>query len=386
MSSSSVEVSFDTSQLLNSHALDGSDFLDPEFSPSPTKRDATPLKFNPCLILSVESTPDLACQRLFSSELFLVTQHLREGKTVDITSNASPLKSRRSARADVSDTSDERLRNNKIEKLLYQLSDDTEGDYEMDSEVRSGVVTNRFQRKPYDAFDLHLDNFLQNPNGRKNSKSPPSSLFFHENKENLSSLVKPSKRKLIDSRTNISFRKRRSTPPLPSSSAANGILPASMVSGITIPPIHNLASKQVPETSPHRICVPRSVNLPKQPAIKFRKNCSIFLVDSLTGSVSDATQFGTELNSSNCEGFPLPDDINEVVQIPTNATGPGTSPAKMAIIKAVYSRRLWKKEQKSEKVGFYSKREFEEVKLKAGLQMTIFNDTKKVRWADDLEW
>lgn len=305
---------------------------------------------------------------------------------MDLNNSGSPRKGRQSTLVKISDTSEKGLRNNKIEKLLYQLNDETEGDYEMDSQVRSGVLTNRFLNRSYDAFDLHLDKFLQDPNGRKDLRSLSSSLLFNENKENLSSLVKPSKRKLIDSRINSPFRKRRSTPPLPSSSIANGILPASMVNSGPHPVIQSSASKKVLETSPHRICVPQCVKLPKQSAIKFRKNCSIFLVDSLTGSVSDATQFGTELNSSNCEGFPLPDDINEVVQIPTNVTGPGTSPPKMAIIKAVYSRRLWKKEQTSEKVGFYSKKEFEEVKLRRGLQMTIFNDTKKVRWADDLEW
>ncbi|RKP29376.1 hypothetical protein METBISCDRAFT_24295 [Metschnikowia bicuspidata] len=322
--------------------------------------------------------PDLTCHLLFSSELFLMTQHLRDGGSAVFNPNLSPSKPRFSSGLEI-DRNEECLRNNKIEKLLSQLSDDTEGDYEMDCELRSSNVTNRFNKKSHDAFDLHLDNFLQEP------KKPVSSQFDNENKENLSSVVKPSKRKLVDSAPKTLLRKRRTTPPLPKSSMANGILPASLVGNTAIPVLRTTASSKVLETSPQRICVPRSVNLPKQPAIKFQKNNSIFLVDSLTGSVSDATQFGTELNSSNCEGFPLPDDINEVVQIPTNATG--SAVPKMAIIRAIYSKRLWnKKLMEAGKIGFYSKREFEEVKLHEKAQMTVYNDEKKVRWSEDLEW
>ena len=379
MSSSSVEVSFDTSALLDSTGVDVSDFLVPENSPSPTKRElSSSLQFRPCLNLSLDSMPDLTCHLLFSSELFLMTQHLRDGGSAVFNPNLSPSKPRFPSGLEI-DRSEECLRNNKIEKVLSQLSDDTKGDYEMDCELRSSNVTNRFNKKSHDVFDLHLDNFLQEP------KKPVSSQFDNENKENLSSVVKPSKRKLVDSAPKTLLRKRRTTPPLPKSSMANGILPASLVGNTAIPVLRTTASSKVLETSPQRICVPRSVNLPKQPAIKFQKNNSIFLVDSLTGSVSDATQFGTELNSSNCEGCPLPDDINEVVQIPTNATG--SAVPKMAIIRAIYSKRLWnKKLMEAGKIGFYSKREFEEVKLHEKAQMTVYNDEKKVRWSEDLEW
>lgn len=380
MSSSSVEVSFDTSALLDSCSFSGNDFLDPELYHGPTKKTtASNIQPRPYLLLSPESTPDLGCQLLFSSELFLMTQHLREGGHSG--RNTSPLKNKKLTLDDDQGSSEERLRNCKIEKLIHQLSEDTSGDFEMDDELRSHVFTSRFQKKSFDAFDLHLDNFLQEP------KKPTSNLVNNENKENLTSLVKPSKRKLADSAPKSQFRKKRPTPPLPKSSVANGMLPASMVNNSVLSLLQSPATKKVLETSPHRICVPRCVDLPKQPALKFRQNNSIFLVDSLTGSVNDATQFGTELNSSNCEGFPLPDDINEVVQIPTNTTGPVSSAPKMAIIKAIYSKRMWSNEiYENEKIGFYSKREFEELKLNANPQMTIYNDKKQVRWAEDLEW
>lgn len=375
MSSSSVEVSFDTTALLDSHAADTSCLLDSEPRHSPTKKDLNSTAFHPCLILSPELTPDLRCLLLFSSELFLMTQHLRDEGFSD--RNCSPTKLKQTS----SVVDQDRLSNSKIEKLLGQLSDDTDGDFDIDSNLRSRAFPSRFQMKSYDAFDIHLDNYLKEPN-----KSTPD-MFFNENKENHSSVVKPSKRKLMDSRPKTPFRKRRSTPPLPKTSLDNNFLPASLVNSTAIPQLKSTVLKSVPETSPHRICVPKYVSLPKTPALKFRKDSSIFLVDSLTGSVSDATQFGTELNSSNCEGFPLPDDVNEVVQIPTNSAGPLSNAPKMAIIKATYSKRLWKKEsQESRRVGFYSKREFEELKLNTNPQMTVYNDKKNVRWADDLEW
>lgn len=385
MSSSSVEISFDTSTLLDSHTLDASDFLGSDFCTSPTKKDFnTENGFRPCLILSSESTPDLKCLLLFSSELFLMTQHLREDAFSS--RSTSPKKRRHMLSAEEGmGSSDEQLRNDKIEKLLSRLGDDGNEDYEMDSDVRSRAFPSRFSKKSFDAFDLHLDNFLQEP--KKLTSVSSSSLFFDENKENLSSLAIPSKRKLVDSGIKTPFRKKRSTPPLPKSGEASGLLPASIIGGSLRPNLQASVQKAVLETSPHRICVPRCIKLPRQPALKFKKNSSIFLVDSLTGSVSDATQFGTELNSSNCEGFPLPDDINEVVQIPTNSNGPYSAAPKMAIIKAIYGKKLGNFTTKEkEKIGFYSKREFDEVKLNASPQMTVYSDEKKVRWAEDLEW
>lgn len=73
--------------------------------------------------------------------------------------------------------------------------------------------------------------------------------------------------------------------------------------------------------SPNRICTPNhtGIDAPFKPSLKYQNSpFNIYLVDSLTGLINDATQFGTELNASNCEGFPLPEHVNEIVQIPTN--------------------------------------------------------------------
>lgn len=78
----------------------------------------------------------------------------------------------------------------------------------------------------------------------------------------------------------------------------------------------------------------RQISHALKPILKFKKleNQLTFIVDSLTGSVHDATQFGTELNSVNCNGFPLPETINEIVQIPT--TEGKAEEQKVAFIKA----------------------------------------------------
>lgn len=78
----------------------------------------------------------------------------------------------------------------------------------------------------------------------------------------------------------------------------------------------------------------RQIKHPLKPILKHKQleNQLTFIVDSLTGSVHDATQFGTELNSVNCNGFPLPETTNEIVQIPTSEGKPEEQ--KVAFIKA----------------------------------------------------
>lgn len=115
------------------------------------------------------------------------------------------------------------------------------------------------------------------------------------------------------------------------------------------------------------------------------------MVESLTGLINDATQFGTELNASNCEGFLMPDNINEIVQIPTNEVGPSAK-KKLAIIKAHHSKRFTDDQSdltksRSGSPGFYLKQEFEKYReLTPPSQVQVHRDKKAVRWADELEW
>jgi len=125
---------------------------------------------------------------------------------------------------------------------------------------------------------------------------------------------------------------------------------------------------------------------PQHLVLKPLNKLDIYLVDSLTGLVNDATQFGTELNASNCEGFPMPEDVNEIVQIPTNETVPSSEQQKMALIKAYHSTRVVTLPSDSSYRGFYNKREFDEYVRMGKTEAKAHEEKRRVRWAEDLEW
>lgn len=334
MESPTFDVSFDASALLDDFALD-------DALASPKKK--SPRRNGPVPFLSHDTTPKLPClTALATAELFQVTHHLR----------------------------DRSLHNDKIEKLVALLQENDD-DLVLDDQLRTRVFRGRVARdRPLDALDLLLDNFLRQSPEKAAPRSPLRlrAAFNEANKEN--EVPMPSKRKLSDLQRKRPLKRLRGGIPLLQSPGMNGSTAEIDTSS--------------PARSPQRVCVPKSVTLPGRACLKFRENMSIFLVDSLTGSVNDATQFGTELNSSNCEGFPLPDDVNEVVQIPTNDTVPASAAPKMAIIKAIHGRRFGP--AGTAKKGFYTKQEFTDVKVKKA-EIPIYNDSqKKVRFASVLEW
>lgn len=338
MKSSPIEVSFDTSNLLDDYQFSAQDLLPEIASPvkKPTHSNRSGHQDSPkSQQLSPSTTPDLLCGfSLASNELFQVTQNLRH-QNMEI-------------------FDEKPLYNDKIEKLLENLKDDS---FELDDQLRTRVFRGRFSRRN-DPLDADLDLYLQGP------KLPP----LNENKENLAPL-EPLKRPK-DANRHVKRQKRSAIPVLQA-----------------IPNVVNTERQSPILRSPHRICVPKLTRLMKpQPLVlKPLKNIDIFLVDSLTGLVNDATQFGTELNASNCEGFPMPEDVNEIVQIPTNESVPPSSQQKMALIKAFHSTRSSICSDNSYR-GFYSKKELEEYKSQGKTQVKVFNDKRKVRWADELEW
>lgn len=343
MKSSPVEVSFDTSGLLDEYQLSATDLLPDYDVASPIKKRGH--EFESIQHLSPSTTPDLLCGfSLASNELFQVTQNLRKGPhdTIDV---------------------DRPLHNDKIEKLLESLRENN-ADFELDDQLRTRVFRGRFSRRQ-DPLDAELDSYLQ----QHNPKLPPVS---NDNKENVAPL-EPLKKRLKDGVARSNKRQKRSSIP---------VLQA-------LPTLSNTDRKEMPLLrSPRRICVPKLTRLMKpQPLVlKPLKDIDIFLVDSLTGLVNDATQFGTELNASNCEGFPMPEDVNEIVQIPTNESVPPSSQQKMALIKAFHSMRATPAIGDSSYRGFYSKKELDEYKSKGKTQMKVFTEKRNVRWADDLEW
>lgn len=245
------------------------------------------------------------------------------------------------------DASLPRFNNDKIEKLLKELEknqDTDELEYELDDLGRTRIFKGRFNKSNFNIETDELDNQLHD---------------FLNDKENMNQAsqdVEPSK--------SIRSNTRK---PLKVAKPNNGAIPVlKPINSLQKPNKASTTSKKKDHSK--RICKPNHrVMKASRPSI-IRKPAtipSIYLVDSLTGSLNDATQFGTELNASNCEGFPLPEDVNEVVQIPTNEEQPNQQGKKninkMAIIKTFHNKYFEPNinvEEQPHRNGFYSKQEY----------------------------
>ncbi|CAH6721362.1 hypothetical protein CLIB1444_06S00430 [[Candida] jaroonii] len=212
----------------------------------------------------------------------------------------------------------------RLNKLMQEFeNDDDNNDWELDDQGRTRIFKGRFK------FNIDDNDELENQLDR----------YLNSNKENFSPTRGPVKNVNINKRlTNkITNRIDKSATKLKGSFRLQKPFRAIRQKGLCRPN--------------HR------VKASLRPVISYKANQpSIFLVDSSTGSLNDATQFGTELNASNCEGFPLPEDVNEVVQIPTNEDNENT---KMAIIKTFNNKVFHDEGEKYQKVGFYSKTEYD---------------------------
>lgn len=240
-----------------------------------------------------------------------------------------------------------KFNNDKIEKLLKELEKNhpENPEFELDDLGRTRIFKGRFNKSNFNVDTDQLDTQLTD---------------FLNDKENLSE-VEPSKV--------IRSTKRK---PLKVTKPQNTTIPVLKPLNLqqnpqNLGPTHQLGPKDL-----KRICKPNHRALTtNHPSITYRPvvTPSIYLVDSLTGSLNDATQFGTELNASNCEGFPLPEDVNEVVQIPTNEEQRGGKVVnKMAIIKSFHNKYFPAKGHHTPhgplgpqgRPGFYSKQEYQQ--------------------------
>ncbi|CAH2352109.1 hypothetical protein CLIB1423_05S05798 [[Candida] railenensis] len=310
--------------------------------------------------------------------------------------------------------SSSRLSNNKIDKLVQELSEDG---FELDDQVRTRIYKGRFRGGEYNEVDSYLDDNKENlpyPDPLKSVRHKENNSIRKNNvnmipkRKNVLSSAKsfiPTLRPLSNLSTNVTnfelrndyvkeFNKNSNTATTTNNYNNNNTNNATSVS-----------------MSPKRICVPNHLNYTGKfkPSIKYSKSSTnIYMVDSSTGSINDATQFGTELNASNCEGFPLPEDTNEIVQIPTN-DDTNKNKQKMAIIKAYHNKYFntassaaSSRESKPDfRIGgFYSSEEFEKFQssidaMKTGVEL-VQNEPKtkaknkkgkaRVNWAEQLEW
>lgn len=364
-----------------------------EDSSSPVKKQpqqqppVTLNSFFPLCLGHVLLSPDPRTTNGVSNELFQVTNHLHKQQGPQLNQlydvfglNEAP---------DM--FGGKRLNNDKVDKLVSQLSE-VDKDLEMDDKQRTRVFKGRFKSDipQSDALDHQLSSYLDSPS------------INDENKENVLPFPDPLKGVKKDQHTI-----KKSSKVFFKSSRRNGTKSSIPV----LQPLSNLANTDLKRAyqesqhlrdqspavrSPKRVCSPRHATMgPSRPSIRHHNPLvNIFVVDSLTGLINDATQFGTELNASNCEGFPLPDDIHEIVQIPTNVDTRSSKKAraKMAIIKA-YHTKQYPSQQSSTQVGFYTVKEFEKYQQMINLPVTVTlqeagqgDMPKKVKWADQLEW
>lgn len=209
--------------------------------------------------------------------------------------------------------------NTRLTKLMQEFENDSDNnDWELDDQGRTRIFKGRFK------FNIDDNEDLENQLDR----------YLNSNKENYSPTRRPiNNKKLTNKLTNK----------IDKSTKLKGNLRLQK-------PFRAIRQKG--------LCRPNHrTKASLRPVIRYKSNQpSIFLVDSSTGSLNDATQFGTELNASNCEGFPLPEDINEVVQIPTNEDNENT---KMAIIKTFNNKIFHNEGGNFQKVGFYLKSEYD---------------------------
>lgn len=258
---------------------------------------------------------------------------------------------------------DTRVNHNKIQKLVDDLGL-TQTDYELDDELRTRIYQGRFKKNEAmmaDELDFKLNSFLD--------------------KENIH--MDPSKTKNTD-KIKKSSKVFFLAPRRPSNKSQIPVLrPLSNLTNLDM----NKQNDKV-NRSPNRICAPRRLIGPGRGCLKNRKEL-IYVVELLTGLINDATQFATELNSSNCEGFPLPENVSEVVQIPTNEDGKKKKP-KMALIKGFNHTVASTKRDGHH--GFYTRHQFDAWRLQVSTpssEVEVETQTKrpkKVLWAPDLVW
>lgn len=141
---------------------------------------------------------------------------------------------------------------------------------------------------------------------------------------------------------------------------------------------------------------------PRRSILKHPKfNQLNLVVDSSSGLLSDSTNYATEINSQNCEGIPIPENINEIVTIPTNSSNQAP---KMAIVKAVLVARpeIRESELMAYNQGVYNyvqlagyfknDNDKENVSVEKKKNITPLtarppvSQRKRVRWSNELVW
>lgn len=246
-----------------------------------------------------------------------------------------------------------------------------EVDFELDDVTRTRVFNNRFKR-PIDEINPELSEYFR--------------IHQNENKENLTKPYKVTKKA-------PALTRRKSLP----------LVETNNIQKRTFLPFKKPSTKVATRSVPEGVCQPRHQSLTPSKSCLSIEDAKVYLIESLTGLVNQATDFATELNGCTNEALPFPEHENEVVQIPTNSN----DAQQMAIIR-MFNFKL-NNARKGILTGFYSEKEFKDylAKLKKqeassaardmGVEIVSQNTSsggdnnpslkeKKVKWADNLEW
>lgn len=260
------------------------------------------------------------------------------------------------------------LNNDKIDRMVNEMGLKFPGEFELDDQMRTRFYKGRFKGQSSidnnDDIDIQMSNYLDDDENKENQNFEPLKA------KNASSIKKSNR---------VLFKTPRRHTQIPILKPLLNLTNVEAKNDLT------KSDFQVKTDSPKRICIPKHRVLTANKSSLKCEPHQIYIVESLTGLINDATKFGTELNASNGEDFPLPEDVNEVVQIPTNED-PHTKVQKMAIIKVVRPER---EDKGTGKNGFYSSKEWERYREGSpddlGVEV-VSQNVRKVRFADELEW
>lgn len=249
-----------------------------------------------------------------SEELFQVTRNLRKMDRI----LSTPVTYRRTPRPT-------RLNNDKVNRFISTLRQ-SNPDFALDDQLRGRYYGRNGDTMPpppgqltanmLSSLDSQLESFLD----KENIFPEPTKKLSKKQNQQLSSNA------LILGRVDLNSGKRK-----------RGLRTMSLS-----PPLQRLPTPysdqedatEIAQRLPKRRCVPQHRFVrPQRLLLVSGRRHGIYIVDSLTGSLDEATSYATELNLLAPGEFQYPDNPNEIVHIPTESL-----PKKMAIIRMVETK------------------------------------------------
>ncbi|CAN3372316.1 hypothetical protein DIURU_004558 [Diutina rugosa] len=249
-----------------------------------------------------------------SEELFQVTRNLRKMDRI----LSTPVTYRRTPRPT-------RLNNDKVNRFISTLRQ-SNPDFALDDQLRGRYYGRNGDTMPpppgqstanmSSSLDSQLESFLDKENI---FPEPTKKLSKKQNQQSSSNALILGRVDLNSGKRKRGSRTMSLSPPLQRSPT---------------PYSDQEDAIEFAQRSPKRRCVPQHRFVrPQRSSLVSGRRHGIYIVDSSTGSLDEATSYATELNSSAPGEFQYPDNPNEIVHIPTESL-----PKKMAIIRMVETK------------------------------------------------